>query len=64
MSGINPAPGLGIESIVDGDGQFYGRFTSNKYVADRSRIQVLNQLADMVADGTELDDAHKAFCGE
>jgi hypothetical protein len=50
--------------IVDKEGQFYGRFSSNKYVSDRTRIQALVQLADMVADGAELDDAHKAFCGE
>jgi hypothetical protein len=50
--------------IVDKEGGFYGRFTANKHVSDRTRIQVLDQLADMVADGTELDDARKAFCGE
>jgi hypothetical protein len=49
--------------IVDIDGQFYGRFTANKYVADRTRIQALNQLADLVADGADLDDARKRFCG-
>jgi len=50
--------------IVDKEGQFYGRFTANKYVSDRTRIQALDQLADMVADGAELNDARKAFCGE
>jgi hypothetical protein len=50
--------------IVDKEGRFYGHFTSNKYVSDRTRIQALDQLADMVADGAELDDARNAFCGE
>jgi hypothetical protein len=49
--------------VVDKEGQFYGRFTANKYVSDRTRIQALNQLADIVADGTELNDAREAFCG-
>jgi hypothetical protein len=39
------------------------RFTANKYIADRTRIQALNQLADIVANGAELDDARKSFCG-
>jgi hypothetical protein len=50
--------------IVDKEGQFYGRFTANKYIADRTRIKALDQLADMVADGAKLDDARKGFCGE
>ena len=37
--------------IVDNSGQFYGRFTANKYVSDRTQIQALNQLADVVAGG-------------
>jgi hypothetical protein len=50
--------------IVDSSGQFYGRFTANKYVSDRTHIQALNQLADLVADGTDLDDARNLLCGE
>jgi len=50
--------------IVDESGQFYGRFTANKNASDRTQIKALNQLADLVADGTELDDARNLFCGE
>lgn len=50
--------------VVDKDGNFYGRFTANKYVSDRTRIQALNQLADLVASGLELDAARKFFCGD
>jgi len=50
--------------IVDNAGQFYGRLTANKYATDRTQVQVLNQLADIIADGTDLDDARNLFCGE
>lgn len=50
--------------IVDNSGQFYGRFTANKYVSDRTTIQALNQLADGVAGGMDLDTARDLFCGE
>jgi hypothetical protein len=49
--------------IVDRQGNFYGRLSANKYVSDRTRIQALNQLADLVADGMDLDKARDAFCG-
>lgn len=48
--------------IVDRSGQFYGRFTANQFVSDRTRIAALNQLAEMVADGTDLDKARDLFC--
>jgi hypothetical protein len=48
--------------IVDKSGQFYGRFTANKFVSDRTRVEALNQLADLVADGTDLSDARDLFC--
>jgi hypothetical protein len=48
--------------IVDRDGRFYGRFTANKYIADRTRIQALNQLAELVADGANLIKARDRFC--
>jgi hypothetical protein len=50
--------------VVDKDGNFYGRFTANKYISDRTRIQSLNQLTDLVAGGLELEAARKFFCGE
>jgi hypothetical protein len=50
--------------IVDKSGQFYGRFTANKYATDRTQIPALNRLADTVADGTDLDDARNLLCGE
>ena len=50
--------------IVDNSGQFYGRFTANKYVTDRTQIKALNQLADIVAGGADLDAARDLFCGE
>jgi hypothetical protein len=48
--------------IVDRSGKFYGRFSANKFVCDRTRIEPLNQLADLVADGTDLDKARDLFC--
>jgi hypothetical protein len=50
--------------IVDNSGQFYGRFTANKYATDRTQIQSLNQIAELVANGTDLDDARNLLCGE
>jgi hypothetical protein len=50
--------------IVDNSGHFYGRFTANKYVSDRTHIEALNQLADIVATGANLDTARKLFCGD
>lgn len=50
--------------IVDKDGKFYGRLTANKFAGDRTRIQQLNQLTDVVAGGLELETARKLFCGE
>jgi hypothetical protein len=48
--------------IVDRSGQFYGRFTANKFVSDRTHIEALNQLAELIADGTDLDKARDLFC--
>jgi hypothetical protein len=50
--------------IVDYSGQFYGRFTSNRVAGGRTRIQALNELADAVAGGVDLDKARQSFCGE
>ncbi len=50
--------------IVDKAGQFYGRFTANKFVSDRTHIEALNQLTDIVASGAALDEARHLFCGE
>jgi hypothetical protein len=50
--------------IVDNSGRFYGRFSANKYVSDRTQIRPLNQLADIVASGASLDAARDLFCGE
>lgn len=50
--------------IVDKNGTFYGRLTANKFASDRTRIQQLNQLTDLVAHGLELETARKLFCGE
>jgi hypothetical protein len=50
--------------IVDNSGQFYGRFTANQHATDRTKIPALNQLADIVANGTDLDDARNMYCGE
>jgi hypothetical protein len=48
--------------IVDKAGLFYGRFTANQFVSDRSHIEALNKLANLVADGTDLDKARDMFC--
>jgi hypothetical protein len=48
--------------IVDKDGQFYGRFTANKFAVDRTKIEVLNQLTELVANGTDLSEARNLFC--
>ena len=50
--------------IVDKDGHFYGQLTANKFAIDRTQIQRLNQLTDMVADGTELEVVRNRFCGQ
>ena len=50
--------------VVDNSGQLYGRFTANKFASDRTQIQVLNQLADLVAGGADLDTARNSFCGK
>lgn len=50
--------------IVDKQGNFYGRLTANRYVGDRTRIPALNQLADLVADGMDLEKARDAFCAK
>lgn len=50
--------------IVDKDGNFYGRFTANKFSSNRTQIQQFNELADLVAGGLELEAARKLFCGE
>ena len=50
--------------IVDNSGQFYGRFTANKYASDRTQIKVLNELADVVASGADLEAARGLLCGE
>ena len=50
--------------IVDSAGHFYGRFTANKHASGRTQIKVLNQLADIVANGADLDAARNLFCGE
>jgi hypothetical protein len=48
--------------IVDKSGRSYGRFTSNRSAPDRTQIDPLNRLADLVARGTELDKARDLFC--
>jgi hypothetical protein len=48
--------------IVDNTGRFYGRFSANKYVSDRTQIRLLNQLTDIVASGAGLDAARDLFC--
>jgi hypothetical protein len=50
--------------IVDKSGNFYGRFTANKFASDRTRIEAFNQLADAVAEGMDLDKARDGFCGD
>ncbi len=50
--------------IVDNSGQFYGRFTANQYAVDRTKIQALNQLADIIASGADLDQARNLYCGD
>lgn len=50
--------------IVDNSDQFFGRFTANKSVSDRTKINALNQLADVVASGADLDAAQNLLCGE
>jgi hypothetical protein len=48
--------------IVDESGRSYGRFTSNRSAPDRTQIEALNRLADLVARGTNLDKARDLFC--
>jgi hypothetical protein len=50
--------------IVDNAGQFYGRFTANQFVSDRTHIGALNKLADLVASGLDLEKARNMFCGK
>jgi len=50
--------------IVDKDGHFCGQLTANRFAVDRTQIQRLNQLTDMVADGTELEAVRNRFCGQ
>lgn len=50
--------------IVDNSGQFYGRLSANKFLSDRTQIKFLNQLADIVASGADLEAARYLFCGE
>jgi hypothetical protein len=49
--------------IVDSSGNFYGRFTANKFASDRTRIEAFDQLADLVVGGMDLNKARDAFCG-
>jgi hypothetical protein len=48
--------------IVDKSGKSYGRFTSNRSASDRTQIDALNHLVDLVARGTDLDKARDLFC--
>jgi hypothetical protein len=50
--------------IVDRSGKFYGRFTANQFASDRTRIEALNRLADLVAKGAGREKARKSFCGD
>jgi len=50
--------------IVDKDGHFYGQLTANRFAVDRTQIQRLNQLTDMVAYGHELEAVRNLFCGQ
>ena len=47
--------------IVDKDGDFYGQLTANKFAIDRTQIQRLNQLTDMVVDVGELEVVRNVF---
>lgn len=49
--------------IVDKDGGFYGYLTANQFHANRTRIEVLNQLADRAASGEDLGKVADEFCG-
>jgi hypothetical protein len=48
--------------IVDRSGKSYGRFTANRSASDRTQIDVLNRLTDLVSRGTDLDKARDLFC--
>jgi hypothetical protein len=48
--------------IVDKDGHFYGQLTANRFAIDRTQIQRLNQLTDMVVDVGELEVVRNRFC--
>ena len=48
--------------IVDRAGQSYGRFTANRSATDRTHIDVLNRITDLVSRGTDLDKARDMFC--
>lgn len=50
--------------VVDNSGQSYGYLSANKYHSNRTRIDGLNQLADLIADTDDLDKARDIFCGE
>jgi hypothetical protein len=50
--------------IVDSSGRSYGYFSANKYHHNRTRIDVLVQLTDFVADEDDLDEARDLFCGD
>lgn len=49
--------------IVDVDGGFYGYFTANQYMAQRTHIDAINDLAEAGSDAGDLTEIRKLWCG-
>ena len=61
---ILAALGWSAPIIVDKSGRAYGYLSANRYHHNRTRIEVLVQLADLVAEQYDLDKARDLFCGD
>lgn len=48
--------------IVDRQGKFYGYFSANRYLSNRTRIEYFIQMAEAVAEGEDLDTFRDRLC--
>lgn len=55
--------GKGLK-IVDAKGQYYGRFSSNKYVDDRVRNDALNSWFELFERLDDLEAVRNMVCGD
>ncbi len=49
-------------AVVDGEGNFYGYFTTNTLNPKRTKIAAFVALLNAVEKGMKLDRARRAFC--